>query len=87
PVSAHVTVRPAEADHGAEVTYTLRAPSEGGRETTSVELEIPTGVTVVSVDGAAETYETKKAGDRVSAILWKVKIPAGERKDFKFIAR
>ena len=57
---AHVTVRPAEAAPGAATTYTVRVPSEGESATTSVELDIPANVVIVSVAGAADTYEMKK---------------------------
>jgi uncharacterized protein YcnI len=48
---AHVTVRPAEAVPGTTTTYTVRVPTEGETVTTSVELEVPTGVSIVSVAG------------------------------------
>ena len=85
--SAHVTLRPAEAAPGATTTYTVRVPSEGESATTSVELEIPAGVTVVSVVGASDTYELKKTGDRVTSIVWKTAIPAGERGELNFVAQ
>lgn len=84
---AHVTLRPTEAAPGATTTYTVRVPSEGKSATTSVELEIPVGVTVLSVSAAAETYELGKTGDRVATITWKTSIPAGERGDLTFIAQ
>lgn len=84
---AHVTVRPAEAPPGETVTYSVRVPSEGEVATTGVELEIPVGVTVVSVEGAPGSYELKKDGARVSAIAWKTNVPAGERTELKFTAR
>ncbi len=84
---AHVTVRPAEAPPGTEVTYTVRVPTEGQSATTSVELEIPAGVVVVSVNGAADTYEVKKAGDRVTSIVWKTSIPPEQRAELTFVAK
>ena len=84
---AHVTLRPAEAAPGATTTYTVRVPSEGQSATTSVELEIPAGVSVVSVAGAAGTYELKKSGERVTSIVWKTAIPAGERGELNFVAQ
>ena len=84
---AHVTLRPVEAAPGGTTTYTVRVPSEGDAATTSVELEIPAGVTIVSVAGAADTYQLKKNGDRVTAIVWKTSIPAGERGELNFVAQ
>ena len=43
---AHVTVRPRESKAGATEKYTVRVPTEGKVATTSVEIEIPAGVTV-----------------------------------------
>jgi uncharacterized protein YcnI len=84
---AHVTVRPAEAPPGTATTYTVRVPTEGTSATTSVELEIPAGVTVVSVNGATETYEMKKTGDRVTSIVWKTSIPPEQRAELTFVAQ
>lgn len=85
--SAHVTVRPAEAAPGATTTYTVRVPTEGQSATTSVELEVPAGVTIVSVVGDAGAYELKKNGERVSAIVWKTSVPPGERVELNFDAK
>ncbi|MHB1207907.1 MAG: DUF1775 domain-containing protein [Rhodospirillaceae bacterium] len=84
---AHVTVRPAEAAPAATMTYAVRVPSEGEVTTTSVELEIPVGVMVKSVEGPLESYELKKTGDLITAIVWKTAIPAGERAELKFSAQ
>ena len=84
---AHVTVRPAEAAPAATMTYAVRVPSEGDVTTTSVELEIPAGVMVMSVEGAPESYELKKTGTLITAIVWKTAIPAGERAELKFSAQ
>lgn len=59
---AHVTVRPRESKPGIEERYTVRVPTEGAVATTSVHIEILTGVTVLEVektDGA--TFETQKS--------------------------
>lgn len=84
---AHVTVRPAEAAPAETMTYSVRVPSEGEVATTSVELEIPAGLTVMSVEGAAASYELKKTGAVTTAIVWKTAIPAGERAELKFSAQ
>src|SRR5262245_24630548 len=71
---AHVTIRPREAKLGATEKYTMRVPTEGKVATTSVELEVPDGVTIVTVNGAAGSVEQKKSGGRVTSITWKVDI-------------
>ena len=85
--SAHVTVQPNEAELGAEVAYTLSVPSEGDVVTASVVLEIPAGVTVISIVGAPDSYEVKKEGDRITVITWKTFIPAGDRGEIHFVAK
>jgi uncharacterized protein YcnI len=85
---AHVSVRPRESKPGVEERYTVRVPTEGTVATTSVQLEIPAGVTVLEVlppDGA--TFETSKQGDRITAITWKKGIPPKAAAEFVFRAR
>jgi uncharacterized protein YcnI len=86
-LQAHVTLQPREAAPGATVTYTMRVPTEDTVTTIGVELEIPDGVTVLSVDGPADTYEVKKAGDRIVSISWKTEIVPKAFKTFTFSAR
>ena len=84
---AHVTVAPREAKPGVEQQYTVRVPTEGQVDTTSVFLEVPEGVTVLDVpapEGA--TYEVKREGTRIVAITWKKEIPPRERAEFLFKA-
>ena len=81
---AHVKVRPAESKPGADETYTVVVPTEGKVSTTSVELEAPRGVVILSVEGAS--YELKKAGDHMT-ITWKTDIAPGEHREFVFVAR
>lgn len=84
---AHVTVYPAEAALAAETIYTVRVPTEGNVTTTAVELMIPEGVTILSVDGAPGAYELKKSGGRTASIVWKTEIPPGQRAELTFIAK
>ena len=83
---AHVTIRPRESKAGATERYTVRVPTEGQTATTLVELEVPEGVNVVSIEGPAEGREVKKSGDRIVGIAWKVQIPPGELREFVFVA-
>jgi uncharacterized protein YcnI len=86
-LQAHVTVAPRQSQPGATERYTVRVPTEGQVATTSVELEIPSGVSVTEVvAGEGYTFETRRAGDRIVAITWKKEIPPGSRADFLFVA-
>jgi uncharacterized protein YcnI len=88
PSWAHVTVWPRASSVGAFEKYTVRVPTEGQVATTSVELAIPDGVTFVSVGvPMGHTYQLKKTGERVVAIVWLTKIGPGEFAEFSFMAR
>jgi uncharacterized protein YcnI len=80
---AHVRVLPFESKPGAHQTYTVKVPTEGQVTTTSVELEVPEGLSVVSI---ADPAETKKTGGRTTSITWKLEIPPGQSKDLVFEA-
>ena len=85
---AHVTVRPAQSKPAAEERYTVRVPTEGQVATTSLQLEIPAGVTVTDVpptEGASP--EVKKVGDCIVSITWKKEIPPRQTAEFTFTAR
>jgi uncharacterized protein YcnI len=85
---AHVTVVPRESQPGMEQRYTVRVPTEGQVTTTSVELEIPAGVTVTEViSGEGYTFDVRREGDRVVAITWKREIPPKQSAEFVFVAR
>ena len=85
---AHVTVMPRESQAGMEQRYTVRVPTEGQVTTTSVELEIPAGVTVSEViSGEGYTFDVRREGDRVVAITWKREIPPKQSAEFVFVAR
>ena len=80
---AHVRVLPFESQPGAHQKYTVKVPTEGAVTTTSVELEVPEGVSVVSI---ADPADTKKTNGRTTSITWKVEIPAGQSRDLIFEA-
>lgn len=87
-VDAHVTVWPMESRAGAAERYTVRVPTEGQVTTTSVELEVPEGVTVSGVlVGAGYTYEARREGSRIVVVTWKQDIKPGEYGEFVFFAR
>jgi len=79
----HVRVLPFNSKSGAHQTYTVKVPTEGTVATTSVELEVPSGISIISI---ADQAETKKIDGRVTVITWTVEIPPGQSKDFVFEA-
>ena len=88
PAFAHVGVTPREAKLGATETYTLRVPSEGGMTTTSVVLDVPDGVSIVSVTAPEGVkHEEKKVGDRVAEVIWTIEIKAGGSAQLSFVAK
>lgn len=87
-VDAHVTVVPKESQAGAVERYTIRVPTEGQVNTTSVELEVPAGVTITEVvAGSGYTFDTRREGTRIVAITWKQEIPPKATGSFVFTAR
>ena len=85
---AHVTVWPKQSQAGAGERYTVRAPTEGKVATTSVELEVPADVTVTAVlVGGGFSYDVRREGNRIVAIIWKLEIKPGETGEFVFFAR
>jgi uncharacterized protein YcnI len=80
---AHVRVLPFESKTGAQQTYTMKVPTEGKVTTTSVELEVPAGVSVISI---VDPAETKKVAGRITSITWKTEILPDQSKDFNFVA-
>jgi uncharacterized protein YcnI len=85
---AHVSVRPRESKAGAIETYTVRVPTEGKVATTSVEVEIPAGVTVNSVEPAEGVKsEMKREGGRAVSITWTLTIDPGQNRELVFIAK
>ena len=80
---AHVRVLPQESQTGGRQTYTLKAPTEGKVTTTSIVLEVPAGLRVIST---ADPTETKSVDGRITAVTWKVQIPPGQSQNFDFVA-
>ena len=85
---AHVTVWPKTSTFGSYEKYTVRVPTEGKVATTSVEVELPASATFIAVGApVGHTYELKKSGDRVSSVVWSMRIGPGEFAEFAFVAR
>ena len=74
-LSAHVMVSPTQSKTGATQKYELRVHNEAKVAATSVELEIPDGVTVTDIaKSASGTSTAKKSGDRITSITWQVDV-------------
>ena len=85
---AHVRIAPAESKAGVTETYSARVPTEGKVTTTSVQLDVPDDVTIVSASASASaSYELKKDGDRIVAVVWTTDIKPGEAAMLSFVAR
>lgn len=85
---AHVSIWPRESRAGATENYTVHAPAGGTVATTSVDLEVPDGVTVETLAmPAGWKHEAKRKDDRIVAITWTMTVPPGEFVDFAFVAR
>jgi uncharacterized protein YcnI len=85
---AHVTVWPQQSQAGGSERYTVRVPTEGQVATTSVELEIPAGMTVSAVlVGGVYTYDVRREANRIVAITWTLDIKPAETAEFVFFAR
>ena len=88
PLLAHVTIAPGQSKLGATETYTARVPSEGGKTTTSVTLQVPDGVTVVSVSAPeGAKHSEQKVGDRVVSVTWTIAIKPGASAALSFVAK
>src|SRR5690349_14952981 len=85
---AHISIWPRESSPGATEKYVVRIPSEGKVATTSVDLEVPEGVVVETMQSPAGfKYTVKRNGDTISAITWQVNVPPGEFIEVAFVAR
>jgi len=74
-LSAHVMVSPLQSKAGATQKYEVRVHNEAKVAATSVDLDIPDGVTVTDIaKPAAGSYTTKKTGDRITAITWQIDV-------------
>ena len=87
-LSAHIMVSPPQSKVGATQKYEMRVHNEGKIAATSIDLEIPDGVTVIEVaKPATGTYTTKRAGDRITEITWQVDVPPSKYLALPFTAK
>jgi uncharacterized protein YcnI len=85
-VNAHVKVRPMESKRGAIETYKMTVPTEGKVATVKVELIVPMGVELLSVDNA-KPHSIRKGDAGTSVITWQEEIPPANAREFIFTAR
>jgi uncharacterized protein YcnI len=87
-VSAHIMVSPPESKAGVTQKYELRVHNEEKLATAEVVLDIPAGITVLSIGTApAGTYTTSKTGDRIAVMTWKVAVQPGKYVALPFTAK
>ena len=87
-LSAHVMVSPPQSKTGSTQKYELRVHNEGKVAATSVELDIPEGVTVLDVETPqVGTVTTAKAGDRTTRLTWAVDVQPSKYVALAFTAK
>ena len=87
-LSAHVMVSPPQSTAGAVQKYELRVHNEGKVAASSIDLEVPDGVTVTEVtNGPASTFTTKTSGNRITAITWQIDVQPTKYVALFFIAK
>ena len=87
-LSAHVTVSPLQSKAGAVQKYELRVHNESKVAATSVDLDIPDGVTVTEVvKSTTGTPTAKTTGDRITGITWQVDVQPSKYVALPFTAK
>jgi uncharacterized protein YcnI len=86
---AHVVVRPSESAPRQEQRYTMRVPTEKQIPTTSVQLDFPASVIVLSVDEKAGWKLDLKRDPkgRVISAIWRGSLPPKDSAEFTFVVR
>jgi hypothetical protein len=85
---AAVEVTPPSAVRGQATEYTIRVRNDTRIVTTSVQLDVPEGITMGDVAKPAEgTFELKMEGTRVIAVVWTTAIQPKATAEFKFFTR
>jgi uncharacterized protein YcnI len=87
-LSAHVMVSPPQSTAGALQKYELRVHNEGKVAASSIDLDVPDGVTVTEVTkGPAGTSTTKMSGNRITVITWQIEVQPMKYVALPFIAK
>ena len=88
PGFAIVEVTPQSAVRGQATEYTIKVRNDTRVVTTSLQLDVPEGITMGDVLKPAEgTFELKMDGTRVVAVVWTRQIPPKATAEFKFFTR
>jgi hypothetical protein len=82
--SAHVRVSPTDAKAGAKTVYMVTIPTEGKSPTSKVELVLPQGASLISVDDEGKPFDIQHPADGTTVIVWSTEIPPGWAKMFHF---
>lgn len=82
--SAHVRVSPTDAKAGTKTVYMVTIPTEGKSPTSKIELVLPQGASLVSVDAEGKPFEIQHPADGTTVIVWNTEIPPGWAKMFHF---
>jgi uncharacterized protein YcnI len=87
-LSAHIMVSPTQSKSGATQKYEVRVHNEAKMAATSVDLEIPDGLTVTDIaKPAAGSYTTKKSGERITTITWQIDVQPSKYVALPFTAK
>jgi uncharacterized protein YcnI len=87
-LSAHIMVSPPESKAGATQRYELRVHNEEKIAIKSVDLTIPDGIDVISIEKApAGTVTTTKSGDRITSVSWTVDVAPSKYLALPFTAK
>ena len=86
--SAHVMVSPTQSKTGAMQKYEVRVHNEAKVAATSIEVDIPDGVTVTDIaKSAAGTFTARKSGERITGITWRVDVQPNKYVALPFTAK
>lgn len=87
-LSAHIMVSPTQSKAGGMQKYEVRVHNEMKVAATSIDLDVPDGVTVTEVaKPAAGTYTAKTTGNRITAITWQIEVQPNKYVALPFTAK
>jgi uncharacterized protein YcnI len=88
PANAHVTVWPKESAAGAREKYDVRLPNEKAVDTVGLELRLPQGLKLNSVEQKADWQATlvRDQSGVVVGIRWNGKLPPMQFAEFGLLA-
>jgi uncharacterized protein YcnI len=87
-LSAHVMVSPPQSTAGTLQKYELRIHNDAKAAATSIDLDVPDGVTVTEVARPpAGTFTTKMTGNRITVITWQIDVAPTKYVGLPFTAK